>query len=66
MLFGNTGDNAILLLVLLFVFAGGESFDVTQLLLALALFSTLGSHGCDCECGGDCSSSCTVRNGEVS
>lgn len=29
------------LLILLFVFIGGDSFDATQLLLVLALFSTL-------------------------
>lgn len=61
MLFGNTGDSALLLLVLLFVFAGGESFDVTQLLLALALFSTLGRSCESYECRGDCSSSCSAR-----
>lgn len=35
------GDSGILLLILLFVFMGGDSFDTTQMLLALALFSTL-------------------------
>lgn len=42
-----SGDNQILLLILLFVFMGGNSFDVTQLLLTLALFSTI-CPGCGC------------------
>ncbi len=43
-----SGDNQILLLILLFVFMGGNSFDVTQLLLTLALFSTICTGGCGC------------------
>ena len=35
------GDSGIFLLILLFVFIGGDSFDTTQLLRVLALFSTL-------------------------
>ena len=34
-------DNLILMILLLFIFLGGDTFDVTQLLLALALFSTI-------------------------
>ena len=34
-------DSGIFLLILVFIFIGGDSFDSTQLLLVLALFSTL-------------------------
>ena len=34
-------DKTLLLLLLLFVFLGNDDFDTTQLLLSLALFSTL-------------------------
>lgn len=40
-IFGNIDKN-LLLLLLLFVLMGHDDFDTTQLLLALALFSTLG------------------------
>lgn len=43
-----SSDNQILLLILLFVFLGGNSFDTTQLLLTLALFSTTNCNSCGC------------------
>ncbi len=34
-------NNMVLPLILLFIFTGGDTFDTTQLLLTLALFSTI-------------------------
>ena len=53
------GDNLILLVLLLFVFLGGDTFDTTQLLLALALFSTLMDNGA---CSGRFTTENTFQN----